>query len=121
MKKQCNQELMQSVLSAAYQIRQEFGPGLPESAYEFALVGELRKRGFQAERREVAERNMPVALRAGVLVENCLLLGLKCVDRITSLDSEQLSRYLRKWRFRQGLLLNFNSTLRHQGIHPVSL
>jgi len=109
-----HQNLMQGVMSAAWQVRREYGPGLPESAYEFALITELRRRGIRAERREMDKT-------VSVLVENCLLLGLRCVDRITSLHSKQLTGYLRILRFRQGLLLNFNSTFIRQGIHPVSL
>jgi len=101
-------------MSAASQVRREYGPGLPESAYEFALVNELRKRGIKAERKQTDSN-------VSVLVENCLLLGLRCVDHITSLHSKQLSGYLRKLRFKQGLLLNFNSNFIRHGVLPVSL
>ncbi len=114
MKTNSNQHLMNGIMSAAYQVRQAYGPGLPESAYQFALVDELRKRGIQAERKSM-DKN------ASVLVENCLLLGLRCVDHITSIHSKQLSSCLRKLRFKQGLLLNFNSTFIRQGAYPVSL
>ena len=114
MKTTNNHQLVNGIMSAAYHVRQEYGPGLPESAYQFALVDELRKRGIQAERKETDKS-------ASVLVENCLLLGLRCVDRITAVHSKQLSTYLRKLRFKQGLLLNFNSTFIRQGAYPVSL
>jgi len=114
MKTDNNQQLMNGIMSAAYQVRREYGPGLPESAYQFALVSELRRRGIQAERKDL-DKNF------SVLVENCLLLGLRCVDHITSVHSKQLSSYLRKLRFKQGLLLNFNSTFIRQGAYPVSL
>lgn len=112
--KNSSNQLMNGVMSAVWQVRREYGPGLPESAYEFALVNELRKQGIQAERTQDGTH-------ASVLVENCLLLGLRCVDHITSLHSKQLSKYLRKLRFKQGLLLNFNSTFIRQGILPVTL
>jgi GxxExxY protein len=114
MKTTNNKHLVNGIMSAAFHVRQEYGPGLPESAYQFALVSELRKRGIQAERKETDKS-------ASVLVENCLLLGLRCVDRITSVHSKQLSTYLRKLRFKEGLLLNFNSTFIRQGAYPVSL
>ena len=114
MKATNNQTLMNGIMSAAYHVRHTYGPGLPESAYQFALVDELRKRGIQAERNAI-DRD------ANVLVENSLLLGLRCVDRITSGHSKQLSSCLRKLRFKQGLLLNFNSTFIRQGAYPVSL
>lgn len=108
-------QLMNGILSAAYQVRKEYGPGLPESAYQYALVDELRKRGIQAEHRKADKE-------ASVIVENSLLLGLRCVDRLTSTHTQQLSDYLRKWRFREGLLLNFNSNFIRQGAAcPVSV
>lgn len=107
--------LMDGILSAAYQVRKEYGPGLPESAYQFALVSELRKRGIQAERQKTDKET-------SVIVENSLLLGLRCVDRLTSTHTQQLSNYLRKWRFKEGLLLNFNSNFIRQGAAcPVSV
>jgi len=109
-----NKQLLDGVMSAAWQVRREYGPGLPESAYEYALVSELRKRGIQAERKQTDDN-------VNVSVENSLLLGLRCVDRITSRHSKQLSQYLRKLRFKQGLLLNFNSTFIRQGALPVTL
>ena len=114
MKSTNDQNLMNGIMSAAFHVRQAYGPGLPESAYQFALVDELRKRGIQAERNGMDKD-------AGVLVENSLLLGLRCVDRITSRHSKQLGSCLRKLRFKQGLLLNFNSTFIRQGAYPVSL
>ncbi len=113
MKTSNDQNLMKGIMSAAYHVRQAYGPGLPESAYQFALVDELRSRGIQAERKG--------ADRTGVLVEDHLLLGLRCVDRITAGHSKQMSSSLRKSRFKQGLLLNFNSTFIRQGAYPVSL
>lgn len=109
-----NKKLIKGVMSAAWQVRREYGPGLPESAYEFALVTELRKRGIKAERKQTDSS-------VSVLVDNCLLLGLRCVDHITSLHSKQLSGYLRKLRFKQGLLLNFNSNFIRQGALPVTV
>ncbi len=109
-----DQHLMKGIMSAAYHVRQAYGPGLPESAYQFALVDELRKRGIQAEHKAM-DKN------ASVLVENSLLLGLRCVDHITAGHSKQLSSCLRKLRFKRGLLLNFNSTFIRQGAYPVSL
>lgn len=114
MKATNNHQLVNGIMSAALHVRRNYGPGLPESAYQFALVSELNKRGIQAERKEI-DKN------ASVLVENYLLLGLRCVDHITSVHRKQLSTYLRQLRFKQGLLLNFNSTFIRQGIHPVSL
>jgi len=109
-----DQHLIEDVMSIAWQIRREYGPGLPESVYQFAMLDELQRRGIHAERKEVDKG-------ISVLVENCLLLGLRCVDSVTSIHGKQLKSYLRKLRFKQGLLLNFNSTFIRQGAYAVSI
>jgi len=109
-----DKHLMEDVMSIAWQVRREYGPGLPESAYEYAMMSELQKRGIRAERKEIDKR-------VSVLVENCLLLGLRCVDSVTSMHGSQIKTYLRKLRFKQGLLLNFNSTFIRQGAYAISL
>jgi len=114
MKNEDTQQLMQNVMSAAWKVRREYGPGLPESAYKFALVNELRRQGIRAEQKKLHDNT-------GVVVENSLLLGLRCVDRITRLHSTQLGHALRNLRFKKGLLLNFNSTFIRQGALPVSI
>ena len=121
--KECNNQLIEDVVNAAFRVRRNFGPGMLESIYEFALVDELQKMGIHAERQETqaSPRSASTSSRAAVLVENCLLLGLKCVDRFTSGHAEQLASYLRKQRFHHGLLLNFNSTLLRRGVCQVSV
>jgi GxxExxY protein len=121
--KECNNKLIEDVMSAAYRVRQNFGPGLLESIYEFALVDELQKMGIHAERKESlpARNEKSIGSRTAVMVENSLLLALKCVDRFTSKHAEQLASYLRNQRFRQGLLLNFNSTLIRRGVCQVTV
>ena len=109
-----NQQLMKNVMSAVWKVRREYGPGLPESAYKFALVSELRRQGIHAEQKQIHNHS-------NVVVENSLLLGLRCVDRITRLHSAQLGQTLRNLRFKRGLLLNFNSTFIRQGALPVSI
>lgn len=121
--KECNNQLIEDVVSAAFRVRRHFGPGMLESIYEFALMEELQKMGIHAERHETlpSPRSESTGSRTGVLVEDCLMLGLKCVDRFTSRHTEQLASYLRKKRFHHGLLLNFNSTLLRRGICQVSV
>lgn len=121
--KECNNQLIEDVVSAAFRVRRNFGPGMLESIYEFALVDELQKMGIHAERQETppSPRHESAGSRTGVLVENCLLLALRCVDRFTSRHAEQLASYLRKKRFHHGLLLNFNSTLLRRGVCQVSV
>jgi GxxExxY protein len=55
-------------------------------------------------------------LRLDIVVENSVILELKSVQRMDLLFAARLLTYLRLSGIKTGLLINFNSRLRHQGI-----
>ena len=112
------------VVDLAVQIHQELGPGLLESVYETTLAHELRERGLDA-RRQVA---VPIryhnivfdeGLRADIVVEDKVLVELKCVVRIHPAHRKQVLSYLRLTDLKLGLLLNFGESLMRNGISRV--
>jgi GxxExxY protein len=97
------------------------GPGLLESAYEQCLCSELRFRGLSLERQvELPVVYKGVALdcayRIDVVVENIVILELKCVETLLPIHEAQLLTYLRLSGKKIGLLLNFNVGLLRDGI-----
>src|SRR5262245_48478721 len=102
------------------------GPGLMESVYSAALMMELTEMSIAAER-EVdipvfyRGRNLGLGFRADIIVERCLLLELKAVDRVTDLHLAQTINYLKLLRFKRGYILNFNAKLMKEGIKRVSI
>jgi GxxExxY protein len=122
----CDEGLIDRVLTAATNVHRQFGPGLNESVYEAALMLELSALGISA-RRQV---NVPVwyrgqkldlAFQADVIVEDCLLLELKSVESFTKIHLAQIMNYLKLLNLKRGYLLNFNVKLLKEGIKRVSI
>lgn len=109
------QSLTQKVVTAAHQVRRELGPGLLNFVYRPALITELKKLGVRAIQYSQASRD------ASILVEDQLLLDLRCEDDFTPGHIHQLTHTMQSMRFSQGLLLNFNALLSMRGIKQVSI
>jgi GxxExxY protein len=114
-------ELTSRVLLAAIEVHRHLGPGLLESAYAACLCREFDVLGFNFDR----ERPLPVTYkglnlncgyRMDIVVEDRLVLELKCVDRILPIHEAQLLTYLKLSGVKAGLILNFNCKLMKDGI-----
>lgn len=122
----CSEELIDRVLTAATNVHVALGPGLLESVYEAALMLELAEMGIVAERQvEVPVfyrgRNLGLGFRADIIVEKCLLLELKAVERITDVHLAQTMNYQKLLRLKRSFILNFNQKLMKEGIRRVSI
>lgn len=123
---ECSEDLTDRVLTAATNVHRALGSGLLESVYEAALMMELVDMGIAAERQvEVPVfyrgKNLGLGFRADIIVEKCLLLELKAVERVSDLHLAQTMNYLRLLRFKRGYILNFNHKLMKEGIKRVSI
>jgi GxxExxY protein len=110
-----------AVIGAAIEVHKVLGPGLLESAYEECLCHELRIQGLTL-KRQVA---LPVVYkgvtldcgyRMDVVVENAVVLELKCVEHVLPIHEAQLLTYLRLSGYRVGLILNFSGPVMRDGI-----
>lgn len=122
----CSAGLTEKVIAAAIEVHKELGPGPLESVYEKALAIELNDRGIEAKRQvEIATtykgKNLGCGFRADLVVENCLLLELKTIDKISDIHIAQLITYLRFLGFKRGLIMNFNEKLLKSGIRRISI
>ena len=97
------------------------GPGLLESAYGACLAHELRKRGF----RVATQVGLPVVYdgvkldlgyRIDLLVEDVVIVEVKCVEAIHPVHEAQLLSYLRLSGKHVGLLINFHLARLKDGI-----
>ncbi len=121
-----SEDLIDRVLTAATNVHRELGPGLLESVYERALMIELADAGIRATNQvEVPAifkgKDLGLGFRADVIVEDCLLLELKCVDSFSRVHLAQILNYLRLLRFKKGFLLNFNLPRLKDGIQRLSI
>jgi len=103
--------LTERVLGAIFEVSNTLGAGFLEKVYPRALLRELGLRGIPA----TAEASFPVVYKghrvgeyfAGILVEDALVLELKCVERLGSEHTAQCLNYLRASGRTVCLLVNF--------------
>jgi GxxExxY protein len=124
--KDCPEDLIGKVIAAAIEVHRQLGPGLLESVYEKALFFELIDRGIGAKRQAdimIAYKggDLGCGFRADMIVEDCLLLELKSVDKIVDLHVAQLITYLKFLHLKRGFLMNFNERLLKNGIKRISI
>ena len=110
------------VVDVATLIHRRIGPGLLESVYETLLAEYLRRRHLLVGRQvrvplEYDGLHFEEAFRADLIVEDKVILELKCVESINNSHRKQLLTYLRLTGMRLGYLLNFNEALMKKGIH----
>jgi GxxExxY protein len=105
------EELTQKVIGAFFEVSRELGPGFLEKVYERALVGELRLRGLSVSnqsRFEVGYKGLVVGdYVPDILVEDRLIVELKCVDELRREHMAQCLNYLRVSNRPICLLVNF--------------
>ena len=105
------ESLTENVLGAVFEVANELGCGFLEKVYERALVRELGSRGI----RGTAQAPMEVKYKgygvgeyfADVLVEDVLVVELKCVERLGNEHTAQCLNYLRASGLSVCLLINF--------------
>jgi GxxExxY protein len=86
------------VVDAALHVHQALGPGLLESVYEIVLAFELRRPGASRrmpspDRRRLREPPDPRRVRADLIVEGCVLVELKSVERTAPAHRKQALTY----------------------------
>jgi GxxExxY protein len=103
--------LTETVLRGVFEVSNTLGAGFLERVYRNALVAELRLRGMRAE----VEFPLPVHYKgqvvgeyfADIVVEDVLILELKCVEAIRKEHVGQCVNYLRASGLTLCLLINF--------------
>ena len=100
------------IITAAMKVHSILGPGLLESAYHACLLHELRKQGL----RVLSQVGLPViydgeridlGYRIDLIVENLVIIEVKCVAAINPVHQAQLLSYMRLSGKQVGLLINF--------------
>lgn len=112
------------VVAVAIQVHRDLGPGLMESVYEAVLEHELSNMGLDVVRQapiaiEYRGLRFEEGFRADIIVEDKVILELKCVERLNNAHKKQLLTYLRLTERRLGYLLNFGEALMKRGIVRV--
>jgi GxxExxY protein len=115
------ERICKEVVDAAFKVHQKMGPGLLESVYEACLFFELTRRGLRV-RRQVEVPvvydgvTLDIGFRMDLLVEECIIIELKSVEKMEPIFHAVLQNYLRLTSKRIGFLMNFNVVMFTDGI-----
>lgn len=120
------ESLTGEVIGAAIEVHRDKGPGLLESIYERCLVHELCLRGLSAlNQKEVTVSykglTFTEVLRFDLLVEGCVLVELKCVEKILPVHKAQTLSYMKLLDVPLGLLINFHDSILTSGVSRLLL
>jgi len=114
-------ELTGAILASAIEVHRVLGPGLLESTYATCLQHELSARNIRF------AQQLPVPLnyknhrlesiyRVDLVVEELVVVEVKCLDAIAPVHKAQVLTYLRLTGCPGGLLINFNSARLMDGV-----
>ncbi len=103
--------LTERILNAVFEVSNVLGCGFFEKLYERALLRELTLRGIRAK----AQASYPVTYKghdvgeyfADLIVEDEIVLELKCVDHVLNEHTAQCLNYLKASGYKLALLINF--------------
>ena len=107
-------EISFKIRGCIFTVFNRLGPGLLESAYEAALVYELKKANLEVKNQVplpmiYEEIRMEIGYRLDILVENKVIIELKSVENLLDVHHKQVITYLKLSGLKLGLLVNFNS------------
>jgi GxxExxY protein len=118
--------LTEHIIAGAIEVHRDKGPGLVESIYEWCFLRELELRRLNACNQKLVSisykgfiREEP--LRFDVLVEECVLVETKSVERILPVHKAQLLSYMKLLNIPIGLLINFNEAKLTDGVSRLIL
>lgn len=114
-------DLSFKVIGCAYRVHSNLGPGLLESTYKSCLINELQNNNLHV----VWEKPIPLVYndvklscgyRLDLLVENKIIIEIKCVEALNPTHQAQLLTYMKLTGISLGLLINFNVVSLRSGI-----
>jgi GxxExxY protein len=116
----------EQVIGAAIEVHRHKGPGLLEEIYEKCLMREFVLRSMPAANQVIVPLEykgitLDQALRLDVMVDRCLIVEIKAVERVLPVHKAQLLSYMKLMDVPIGLLINFNVSLLKEGVSRLVL
>jgi GxxExxY protein len=111
----------EAVIGAAIEVHRIKGPGLLEEIYEKCLLREFELRNIPAESQvmvplEYKGKVLDPALRLDLVIDGCIIIELKAVERLLPIHKAQLLTYMKLMDAPLGLLINFHSVILKSGL-----
>ncbi len=118
--------LTESIIAAAIEVHRDKGPGLIESIYEWCLTKEFELRELRCLSQKIVVITYKVfsreePLRFDMLMEDCVLVEAKAVEKILPIHKAQLLSYMKLLDIPIGLLINFHEMKLTDGVHRLIL
>lgn len=118
-------EITGAIIGIAVAVHRDLGPGLLESAYQGIFVDELKALGLMAVEQVPISvpyngRTYANGYRIDLLVEERVVVELKCAEKHSKLFERQLLTYLRCLKLRDGLLINMGRDTAIDGVHRIT-
>ena len=118
--------IAREIVYAAFCVHSNLVPGLLEGIYENCLTYELNKRGLRISQQlsfpvTYDVRQSDSGLTLDFLVEDCVIVELKAVEKLLPVHHAQVLTYLKLTWYRLGLLTNFNVSAIKNGIKRLAL
>jgi GxxExxY protein len=112
------------IVDAAVKVHKALGPGLLESAYQACLAYELRNRSLRVECEliqpiEYNGLQIDAGYRVDMLVEDCIIIENKCMEKILPIHMAQILTYLKLRDCQLGFIINWHAPLIKDGIKRV--
>ena len=117
-------EITGAIVDTAIRIHQGLGPGLLETVYEIVLMRSLERRGLRVQRQqwiniEFDGMVFQEAFKYDLLVEECVLVEIKSLEKLGPVHGKQLLTYLRLMNLQVGLLINFGESTLKEGLQRI--
>jgi GxxExxY protein len=124
--KECSKALTETVTGCAIEVHRTLGAGLLENTYEKCLAYELSIKNVPfIVQAPIAIQYKDIKLECGYrldfLVDECLILELKSVEKILKVHEAQMLTYLKLTNISTGLLINFNESRLVKGINRYKI
>lgn len=110
-----HRDMTQKIIGAAFEVHKFLGNGFQEVIYQRALAYEFRVAGLGYQReieKDIYYKDLtdPIGTRrADFIVENKVLVELKAVIELEDVHLAQALNYLKAYKLKIGLLINFGS------------
>ena len=104
-------ELSYRIMKALMEVHNTLGAGFLEKVYENAIIVKLRKAGLKAIQQEPIKVHFEGEIVgdyfADILIEDKIILEIKCIEKITNVHRAQVINYLKATGLRLGIIVNF--------------
>jgi GxxExxY protein len=114
-------QLATQIVDSCFHVHNELGPGLLESAYEYALLKEFELRSINAVNQVQVKlfykgHDTGKYYAIDILVENEIIIEIKCADVLHPVYTAQIISYLKLSQKKLGFLVNFHVPVIKEGI-----